>query len=178
MGGSPTYTPQETRDNHTPARATQSQRWTVHDMTQRTHTRHASLSTSRRGEGALSACTRHCGETDVAAAGAGLPDPRRNARMLRLASGSGPEQEPRPKARIPARATRRGRRRRGALRLRRRRGVAYLGRCLAIERLDGETTLAGRGRRGSAGGHVAHRERGHHGAPKTNVEQHHVQHAS
>ena len=144
MGGSPTYTPQETRDNHTPARATQSQRWTVHDMTQRTHTRHTSLSTSRRGEGALSACTRRCGETEAAAAfGAGLPYPRRNARMLRLASGSGPEQEPSPRARIPARATRRGRRGRSALRLRRRRGVARLGRSLAVERLGYHYTTTG-----------------------------------
>ena len=118
------------------------------------HTRHASLSALRRGEGALSACMRRCGETEAAAAfGAGLPGPRRNARMLRPASGSGPEQEPRPKARIPARATRRGRRGRSALRLRRRRGVAHLRRSLAVERLGGEAALARRGRRGGADGY-------------------------
>ena len=85
-----TYTPEETRDNHTPARAAQSRWRTVHDMTQHMHTRHASPSTLHRGEGALSACTHRGGETDAAAAfGAGLPSPRRDARMLRPASGSG-----------------------------------------------------------------------------------------
>lgn len=143
-----------------------------HDTTH-AHSSHASLSTLRRGEGALSGCMRRCGETGEAAAfGAGLPGPRRNARMLRLASGSA-EQESCPEA-----SARWGRRRCNALRLRRRRCVAHLVRSLVVERLDVVAALAGRGRRGSADGRVAHRERDHHGAPKPHVEEHHVQHAS
>ena len=86
-------------------------------------------------------------------------------RPLRL-----PQQEPLPEA------SRRCRRR-SALRLRRRRDVVDRGRCLTIERLGGKAALAGRGRR-RVHGHVAQRERGHHGAPKSSGEERHVQDAS
>ena len=105
----------------------------------------------------------------ASACGAGSPNPRRIACMLRPPRL--PQQEPLPET------SRRWRRRRSALRLRRRRDVVDRGRCLAIERLGGEAALAGRGRRG---GHrrVAHRERDHHGSPEPNVEEHRIQHAS